>query len=105
MLNSRSRTVKTSDIPLHTRNGSDICKGIITLYKTARYYGPIYAFDIEDTNGSSNLGDLLTRIAQEMGVRDFYCPQLASTDNAANAKNSRIAILASAMKNREVMGA
>lgn len=85
----------------HFVSGSDICRGIINLFKTAEMYGPIYSFDIEDANGSTGLGDLLSRIAQETGV-DLMPPNWREPDNSSNSKNQHIAILASAMQEGKV---
>ena len=81
----------------HFNSGDDIANAIIKMYRTAAHLGPVGGHSMEDVRNARVLGDSIDRLAKEKGIsvgQMFWMP----AETTPNAKNVRIALLASAMK-------
>lgn len=81
----------------HFNTGRDIAEAMIRLYQTAIFFGPVVGHSMEDAMGARNLDSQIMEIAAEANV-DLPPIQWELPDSTPNAKNSRIAVLASVMK-------
>jgi hypothetical protein len=87
----------------HFSGGDDIAKAIVKLFMWAENIGPIHGHSIEDAAGSRLLEDSIERAAQSMKPRKWMTINYIVPDQTiAKAKNSRIAVLASAMASENV---
>jgi predicted phage terminase large subunit-like protein len=81
----------------HFNSGDDIANAVIKMYRTAAHLGPVGGHSMEDVRNARVLGDSIDRLAKEKGISVgsmFWMP----AETTPNAKNVRIALLASAMK-------
>ncbi len=85
----------------HFNSGDDIATAIVKMYRTAMSFGPIVGHSMEDAVGARNLEDSINRIARDMKVSMLPINWI-DPENSPNAKNVRIAVLASAMKSGHV---
>lgn len=86
----------------HFNTGRDIANAMIKLYQTATFFGPVVAHSMEDAMGARNLESQITEIAAAANV-SLPTIQWELPERTPNAKNGRIAILASAMKDAKVV--
>lgn len=82
----------------HFNGGDEIATAVVKMFKFASQYGPVGGHSMEDVRNARALEDSINRVAKKMQVpiQPMYWMLPESTPNA---KNVRIAILASAMKN------
>ena len=78
----------------HFNTGRDIANAMIKLYQTASFFGPVVAHSMEDAMGARNLESQIMEIA---AVANVSLPpiQWELPERTPNAKNGRIAVLAS----------
>lgn len=82
----------------HFNGGDEIANAVVKMYSTAAHLGPVGGHSIEDVRNARVLGDAIDRIAKERNV-PIQTLHWMLPDTTPNAKNVRIATLASAMKN------
>lgn len=86
----------------HYNNADDVGAAMVSLYKEASHLGDVVGHSMEDSSGARNLESSIYRVASnshwESGkeMKPIYW---LPPDKKANAKNIRISVLASAMKN------
>jgi hypothetical protein len=86
----------------HFTTGRDIAEAMIQLYQTAKFFGPVVGHSLEDAMGARNLDSQIMEIAKAANV-DLPPIQWELPDSTPNAKNSRIASLATVMKDGKVI--
>jgi hypothetical protein len=94
---STGRMYVADAILAHFNTGRDVANSVIKLYQTAAFLGPVVGHSMEDAMGARNLESQIYEIAKASKI-PIKPIQWELPDSAPNAKNSRIAILASAMK-------
>jgi len=98
---STGKLLIASAVLAHFNTGDDVGNAIVKLYQTAMHFGPIVGHSMEDAMGARSLESTIYRIAREakwpegQSMKGIYW---LLPDKALNAKNTRISILASAMK-------
>lgn len=85
----------------HFSSGTDISNAVVRFYKTAMFFGPIVGHSMEDAAGARYLADQIYQIAKaaKIPIKPIVWEL---PNNEQNAKNLRIAVLASAMKAGQV---
>ena len=78
----------------HFSSGRDIANAMIKLYQTASFFGPVVAHSMEDAMGARNLESQIMEIAAASNVA-LMPIQWELPEKTPNAKNGRIAVLAS----------
>lgn len=78
----------------HFSSGRDIANAMIKLYQTASFFGPVVAHSMEDAMGARNLESQIMEIAAAANVA-LMPIQWELPEKTPNAKNGRIAVLAS----------
>lgn len=86
----------------HFNTGRDIANAMIKLYQTAVFFGPVVAHSMEDAMGARNLESQIMEMAAAANI-SLPTIQWELPERTPNAKNSRIAILASVMKDGKVV--
>lgn len=99
--NSTGRMWVVDVLLQHFANGTDLANAIVRFYKTAAFFGPIVGHSIEDAAGARYLEDQLMQVAKNAKV-EMKGITWELPNNDPNAKNVRIALLASAMKSGHV---
>jgi len=94
---STGRMLVADALLAHFNTGRDVANAIIKLHQTAAFLGPIVGHSMEDAAGARNLESQIYEIAKASNV-NLTPIQWQLPDASPNAKNSRIAILASTMK-------
>jgi hypothetical protein len=93
---STGRVYVADAVLAHFVSGDDMALAVLRLYKSGMALGPIVGHSMEDAVGVRNVESSITRLAKEANV-----PMMSITfilpDKGDNAKNSNIALLASAM--------
>jgi hypothetical protein len=86
----------------HFSSGRDVANAIIKLYKSGAWFGKVVGHGMEDAAGAHNLESQIFEIARET---DVNLPPIIwqKPDNAPNAKNVRIAVCASAMRDGKIV--
>ena len=93
---STGRLYIADAILAHFISGDDMAMAILRLYKSAMALGPIVGHSMEDAVGVRNVESSVMRLAKEASVPMMHISFLLP-DKGDNAKNSNIALLASAM--------
>lgn len=87
-------------------NGSlDYANAIVSLYRSAEYFGPVVGHSIEDAMGARHLEDQINDVVRKTAKphdKPFRSITWELPNNELNAKNIRISVLASAMKTGHV---
>ncbi len=103
--NSTMRMWVVQVVLAHYNNGTDVSNAIVQLYRTAEYFGPIVGHSIEDAMGVRWLEDQINEAVRRTAKpndKPFKSITWELPNNELNAKNVRIAVLASAMKDGHV---
>ena len=89
----------------HFNTGLDVSNALVQLYRSAEFFGPVVGHSIEDAMGVRYLEDQINAVVKQTAKpndKPFKSITWELPNNELNAKNVRIAVLASAMKSGHV---
>jgi len=85
----------------HFNNSTDVANAVVSLYETAQYYGEIVGHSMEDAAGARYCQDMIDIVAKQKKIQ-MRPIVWELPDNDRKAKNVRISVLASAMRDGNV---